>query len=318
MNARRPLLLLLMVLAIGGALYWALSRDHRATRTVSATIETDDIRVASRYGGRVVSIQAHEGETLVAGQPILMLEAPELAARRDHAAAVLREREHGPRTEEIAAALAEREALTAQLAYARAELERARELFADQTISATERDQAVSRADALTKSQAAAEQRYQLLQTGTRPEQLDQARASLAELESMLKELTITAPTNTTCELIHVKVGDVLAPGQAAATLLLADQLWVRVYVPELWLGRISVGEDVAVRVDSHPDAIFRGRIVQINREAEFTPRNVQTVGERVKQVFGVKVSLPTENGVLKAGMAADVEFPGVPRVPSD
>jgi hypothetical protein len=52
--------------------------------------------------------------------------------------------------------------------------------------------------------------------------------------------------------------------------------------------------------------------VEQIARSAEFTPRNVQTVGERVKQVFGIKVRLDNQEGKLRAGMAADVTFPNV------
>lgn len=319
MNARRPLLLLLLVLVVGGFLYWALSRNHRTTRSVSGTIETDEVHVASRYGGRVTAVHAGEGASLAPGQPIATLEAAELLAQRDRLAAQLQELANGPRAEEIAAALAEREALAAQRTFARAEEQRARELFADNTISATELDQAVSRANALAKSQTAAEQRYLLLKTGTRPEQLEQARAQLAELEAHIAELSITAPAaEVTLEVLNVKPGDVVAPNQPIATLLLTDRLWVRVFIPELWLGRVGVGQEVSVRVDSHPDRTFTGVIEQINRQAEFTPRNVQTVGERVKQVFGVKVRLPEETGILKAGMSVDVEFPHVPPVPTD
>jgi hypothetical protein len=54
------------------------------------------------------------------------------------------------------------------------------------------------------------------------------------------------------------------------------------------------------------------GIVEQINRQAEFTPRNVQTVEERIKQVFGVKVRLDNSSNELRAGMSADVKFPGV------
>jgi len=110
-----------------------------------------------------------------------------------------------------------------------------------------------------------------------------------------------------------VKVGDVLAPNQNIATLLLTNHLWVRVYVPEPWLGHIQLGETVAVRVDSDPGRAFSGVVEQIARAAEFTPRNVQTVSERIKQVFGIKVRLDPRDGQLRAGMAADVAFPNVP-----
>jgi HlyD family secretion protein len=126
--------------------------------------------------------------------------------------------------------------------------------------------------------------------------------------------MKISAPTNCVLEVLSVKVGDVLAPNQPVATLLLTNHIWVRVFVPEPWLGHIKLGDAVKVRVDSFPEEDFPGTVEQIARAAEFTPRNVQTVGERVKQVFGVKVRLDNAEGQLRAGMAADVSFPNVPR----
>src|SRR5207248_2435595 len=124
--------------------------------------------------------------------------------------------------------------------------------------------------------------------------------------------MNIAAPSDCVLEVLSVKPGDVLAPNREVATLLLPQHLWVRVYVPEPWLGFLKLDQTVKVRVDSFPEKDFEGRIEQINRAAEFTPRNTQTVAERIKQVFGVKIRLPTESGVLRAGMAADVFFGNV------
>ena len=189
---------------------------------------------------------------------------------------------------------------------------RAEELFAQKTISATEHDQALTRASTLEKNVAAAKSRYDLLLAGTRAERLAQARAELAETDAQLREMSIVAPSNSVLEVLSVKVGDVLAANQALATLLLTNHLWVRVFVPEPWLGHIQLGEQVTVRVDSDPGKDFSGKVEQIARAAEFTPRNVQTVGERIKQVFGIKVRLDNREGKLRAGMAADVTFPNV------
>jgi HlyD family secretion protein len=153
-----------------------------------------------------------------------------------------------------------------------------------------------------------------LLLAGTRPERLAQARAQQAELDAQLREMNIAAPTNCVLEVLSVKVGDVLAPNQPIATLLLTNHLWVRVFVPEPWLGHLKLAAAVNVRVDAFPGKDFAGVVEQVAREAEFTPRNVQTVGERVKQVFGVKVRLDNPEGQLRAGMAADVSFPGMPK----
>jgi len=114
--------------------------------------------------------------------------------------------------------------------------------------SAAERDRAMTRAEALAGSVAAAGSRYALLQAGTRPEKLTQLRAQLAELDTQVRELRILAPTNCVLELLSVRVGDVLAPNREAATLLLPDHLWVRVFVPEPWLGGRKPGDVVTVR----------------------------------------------------------------------
>jgi multidrug resistance efflux pump len=140
------------------------------------------------------------------------------------------------------------------------------------------------------------------------------SRAQLAEIDSHLREMKITAPSDCVLEVLSVKVGDVLAPNQQIATLLLTNHIWVRVFVPETWLGQIQIGEQVRGRVDSFAGKDFSGMVEQIAREAEFTPRNVQTVGERVKQVFGIKVRLDNSEGKLRAGMSADVSFPNVPK----
>lgn len=295
-----------------GTLLVAGCKPAAAISAVSGTIEVDESRVASRYGGRVEQISTQEGESLAGGQTIAVLDAAELHARRDQVAAVLAEAEAGPRQEEIAAAKAEWEAQTAQQALANAERQRAAELMTEKTISATEFDRATTAAQATQQAVAAARARYDLLRAGTRPERLAQVRAQLAELDSQLRETRIVAPTNGVLEVLSVKVGDVLAPNQPVATVLLTNHLWVRVFVPEPWLGHIQLGDAVTVCVDSFAGRAFAGTVEQIARSAEFTPRNVQTVGERVKQVFGVKIRLDAARGQLRAGMAADVTFPRV------
>jgi HlyD family secretion protein len=289
----------------------ASCRQPPGPQGVSGTIETDEVHVASRYGGRVEKIFAWEGDVLTNGQVIAELDAAELRAQRDHAAAVLEELVAGPRPQEIAAARSDWEALAADSELARVEARRSRELFADKAIAEAERDRAESRAAALEKGVAAARSRYDLLLAGTRPERVTQARARLAELDSQLREMRVTARTNCVLEVLSVKAGDVLPPNREVATLLLSDHLWVRVYVPQPWLGSIKLGQKVRVTLDAFPGQDFEGEVEQISRIAEFTPRNVQTVGERVKQVFGIKVRLSGDQ--VRAGMSAEVFFADVP-----
>jgi HlyD family secretion protein len=297
---------------LGGLLLLAAScRKDPGPPTVSGTIETDEVHIASRYGGRVEHLFAREGDRLTNGQIVAELDAAELRALRDQAAATLDEWLAGARPQERIAASNDWQALAAELDLARLEDRRNRELIASKVISETERDRASSRVAALEKSAAAARSRFDLVEAGTRPERVAHGRARLAEIDAQLREMRVTAPADCVLEVLSVKVGDVLPPNREVATLLHTDHLWVRVYVPQPWLGEIQIGQKVEVRADAFPGKEFEGVVEQVNRSAEFTPRNVQTPGERLKQVFGVKVRLRASE--IRAGMSADVIFPKVP-----
>jgi RND family efflux transporter MFP subunit len=255
---------------------------------VSGTIEIDEAHVGPRSSGRVDKIFAQEGDRLHEGQIIAQLEANELRARRELAAA------------QIDTAIRNADAQSAQLEFLRDEAARQKDLLQRKVVSPSDAQRADSSAKTQEKNVEAAQM------------QVLQARAQLADTDAQLKEMQVVAPTDSVLEVLSVKVGDVLPPNGEVATLLLTQHLWVRVYVPETWLGFIKDGEQVRVQVDSFPGKDFPGVVEQINRQAEFTPRNVQTVGDRIKQVFGVKVRLPSNDDRLRAGMAADVYFPNV------
>jgi RND family efflux transporter MFP subunit len=278
--------LMLSVGALALLLLVAGCSDRR--NAVSGTIEVDEAHVGPRAGGRVEKIFAWEGDRLHEGQVIVQLDASELRARRDLAAA------------QIDTAVHDADAQEAQLVFLRDDAKRQQDLLQRRVVSATDAERADSAAKSQEKNVAAAKMR------------VAQARAQLADIDSQLAEMQVIAPADSILEVLSVKVGDVLPANREAATLLLTGHLWVRVYVPESWLGLIKLGEHVRVRVDSFPHTDFDGLVEQINRQAEFTPRNVQTVADRIKQVFGVKIRLPSDDDRLRAGMAADVYFPNV------
>jgi HlyD family secretion protein len=256
--------------------------------TVSGTIEVDEVHVGPRSGGRVEKIFAWEGDRLRAGQPIVQLEATELLARRDLAEA------------QINTAIHDADAQEAQVQFLRDDARRQQDLLKRKVVSPNDAERAASAAKAQEKNVEAARMR------------VTQARAQLADIDAQLAEMQVVAPGDSILEVLSVKVGDVLPANREVATLILPQHVWVRVYVPEPWLGLIKVGDHVRVRVDSFPGTDFDGVVEQINRQAEFTPRNVQTVADRIKQVFGVKIRLPNNDERLRAGMAADVYFPNV------
>ena len=268
----------------------AVSSCQHPNNAVSGTIEVDEVHVGPRSGGRVEKIFAWEGDSLRTGQPIVQLEATELKARRDLAEA------------QINTAIHDADAQQAQLEFLRDDAARQADLLKRKVVSPNDAERAVSAAKSQEKNVEAARMR------------VTQARAQLADIDAQLAEMQVIAPSDSILEVLSVKVGDVLPANREVATLLLTGHLWVRVFVPEPWLGHIKVGDHVRVRTDSFRDQDFDGVVEQVNRQAEFTPRNVQTVEDRIRQVFGVKIRLPNNDDRLRAGMAADVYFPNMPK----
>jgi len=80
--------------------------------------------------------------------------------------------------------------------------------------------------------------------------------------------------------------------------------------VPETQLGRIHVGDEVPITVDSFPNRTFKGRVEHINAVGEYTPRNLQTADERANQVFSTRVGIVEGEKDLRAGMAAFIRVP--------
>lgn len=297
-----------VVLAAGAAVV-ALKWERRDTGLVLAgTVEARDVEVGSLIGGRVKRVLVDEGSAVAAGSPIVEFETdlidPQIQqqeAKVAEASANLEKSIHGPRIEEIASARATAE---------NTESERKRQKsLLDQGLAPQQAYDA-----ALTAAKTAAEALKEL-ERGNRPEDIAAARASLdAEkkqlgyLERQRAEALVSAPASGVIESMDLRPGDLVVANQPVARMLEASELWVRVYVPEPELGRVRIGQRAAVSVDTFPGRTFPGRVVEIRTQAEYTPRNVQTLDQRMDQVFGVKVAIdPTPD--LKPGMAANVRL---------
>jgi HlyD family secretion protein len=242
---------------------------------------------------------------------------------------------NGYRSEDIAAAQADVERAAADEVRSRLDFQRYEALAEKDLVSKQQRDTA----EANWKMALAQQQNYQhkldVLKRGYRPEEIasaeahyretlatqakfergnrredvDLAKAAYAYDEARFREREVTAPSAATVEVLDVRPGDIIAPNTPVATLLEQDQIYVRIYIPETELGRVQLGQKAEVRVDSFPKTVFDGVVEQINQQAEFLPRNVQTREERVHQVFGVKIRINDPAGHVLAGMAADVKL---------
>jgi HlyD family secretion protein len=101
--------------------------------------------------------------------------------------------------------------------------------------------------------------------------------------------------------------GEQLQPGSPICVITRLNEAWLTVYVTDLDLARIRIGQEVMVRTDGGQTR--KGRLTYIASKAEFTPKNVQTQQERVKLVYRIKVLVPNPDFTLKPGMPADAEI---------
>ncbi len=136
-----------------------------------------------------------------------------------------------------------------------------------------------------------------------------QAAAALSLLQIQLNKSIVTAPVDGVVININNEIGELVGAGSNVIQLAKLDVVSLTVYIPEDVYGRIPIGQKVSITIDSFPGETFYGEVISIADEAEFTPRNVQTVEGRKATVYAVEIEIQNSNLKLKPGMPADVNF---------
>ena len=136
-----------------------------------------------------------------------------------------------------------------------------------------------------------------------------QTQAELDLIDVQISKLTVFSPIDGVVLTRIVEPGEVVQVGAAVMTVGQLSPLKITVYIPEDRYGEINLGQTAQVTVDSFPAQEFSASVVHIADQAEFTPRNVQTVEGRRNTVFAIELSIENADGKLKPGMPADVNF---------
>lgn len=158
-----------------------------------------------------------------------------------------------------------------------------------------------------------AQARLDLLREGSRPEeiaiaeaQVAQARAAMTMALTQQSMLTLTAPISGVVATHSFHVGEIVPPGRAILVLTDLDVIHLTLYVPESRISKVRAGQQVAVTTDAYPGVTFTGAVERIGVEAEYTPGNVATTGERDRRVFAVRVRIPNSDHRLRPGIPAE------------
>ena len=138
---------------------------------------------------------------------------------------------------------------------------------------------------------------------------LEQARSAAKVVENQLDKTVIQAPVSGIILARNAETGETVSPGSILLVIGQLEEVELIVYIPETEYGRVNIGDQVTIVTDSFPGESFSGTVVYISDQAEFTPRNVQTVEGRRATVYAIKLSVPNPDLKLKPGMPADVTF---------
>jgi HlyD family secretion protein len=260
-------------------------------------------------------------------------------ANYQRAKAALAELEAGSRPEEITAAEATAEATKVEVERTKLDYDRLTKLLKSGASAQNEYDTARSAYFSAVAKQAESQARLRLVKEGPRKEQIDQARSAMqatkeqydmvkkgpreetkqqarARVEQLRQALeqaktrlgycVLTSPVSGVVLSKNTEAGEFVAAGTPIVTVGDLRNIWLRAYISDEDLGKVKLDAKARIRTDSYPNKDYWGKVTFISQEAEFTPKNVQTQKERVKQVYRIKITVPNEQNELKPGMPAD------------
>ncbi|MEY5098991.1 MAG: hypothetical protein RJA36_1710 [Pseudomonadota bacterium] len=293
---------------------WPAPDAAAATLLLSGNIEAHT-SVLSFKGvqSRIVQLPLQEGQSVRSGELLAQLDMRDLAQQVavSEAAVVVQRRQLDAALQNVEAARKTVAADQATLAQRQLDLGRALGLQQQGFVS----DAAVDAArTAVLQAHAGLERDQALLLVAER--NVDVARAArdgagqaleLARLQRA--NATLVAPFDGVIVARQAELGEVVAPGTPVATLADLDHVWLRAYLNETDLGRVRLGQEVAVSTDAFPGRSFQGRLAFVAAQAEFTPKSVETHAERVTLVYRVKIDLDNAGHWLLPGMPADARL---------
>ena len=289
----------------------------------SGNIEATNIIVSSQVNGKIISILKDEGTKVSAGDTIMIIDPSTYKMQLSGAEASLAASEAqlellkiGSRKEDIKQSEEALRQAEVNNQTAEQDKERFENLYQSKSITKKQYDDAVARYEITLAQLKAAKENFQKVKNIARPEEVKQAEANVNRLKAnvdltkkSLNDCYVTSPSAGIIVKKFVEAGE--NAGMMTSLFKVSDLSSVDliVYVSETELGKVKLNQEVDVKVDTYPDKTYKGKVIYISPEAEFTPKSIQTKEERTKLVYSVKVRINNPDYELKDGMPADASI---------
>ncbi len=313
----------LFIIAISFIFLQCASKQPSNEINASGTIETTDVVISSKGAGQVKNIPVDEGSTIRKNEllmnldhELLDIQLRQAQASADQANAQLRLLQAGARKEDIKLAQEQVSQAKINLDQALVDKERFAKLFESSTITQKQYEDVALRYDLALNQYNSARESLNKVQNITRPEEIESAKANLRRnqvsidlIQKNIDDCTITSPVDGIVSKKFVEIGEYVTPGAAVLKISDLQTVDLYIYITEEQLGKVKLGQQAEVRIDTYKDKIYKGEVIFISPEAEFTPKSIQTQDERTKLVFAVKIRIPNNDFDLKSGMPADAKL---------
>ena len=258
-------------------------------------LEATEVQIASKNAGRLAQVLVHEGDKVIIGQLLAVMDTRTLEAKLQQALAGV----SGAR-QNVAVAQATVQLRQSEQRLAKQELKRARLMYERGYYSAQLFDQQNARYDTSNAAVRSAQAQVLALIAG-----IGEAVAQAASLQSEIDDGSLRAPINGSIQLRMAEPGEVLGAGGQVFVLIDLHDQYMNLYLPAATAGKLTLGDEAKIVLDALPGQQLSARITFIEDKAQFTPKEVETRDERQKLVFRVKALLisPTDTPQAKPGM---------------
>ncbi len=288
--------------------------------TASGTVEATESSIAAQVPGRILKMNFEEGSLVRQGDTLTEIDHRSLdeQVKEARAALVMAKQQYdllvtGARSEDLKVGEEGVKQARANFDLAKLAFDRTQKLYNEHSVSQSQMDAARAQYTVASAQLTSAEQNLEKLRHYARPEEIRSAAAQVQQAQAAFGNATIafdhsfvTAPFSGTVLDKLQEPGDFASIGTPLYTIANLKTMKMTVYVNEVDLARIRLGNRAKVLLDGMPNHPFTGKVIYISPTAEFTPKNVETKQDRIKLVFAVKLAIANPEGYLKAGLPAD------------
>lgn len=268
--------------------WWKLGQKNALPAGIvsgNGRIESVQVDVAAKYGGRIKEILAREGDLVDEGQVLVRMDTNEMEAELAKDKAKMAESEET--AAEIKTQIVKDES---QLKLAEVEFKRAKNLMDRRVIAQEEYDRYKTRLDTARASLDGSNAKLKTVN-----QTISAAAADVKKTEVRIEDSTLKSPVKGRVLYRLAEPAEVVGLGGKVLTLINLGDIYMEIYLPAQDAARVKIGADSRIVLDARPEYAAQAKVSYVSPEAQFTPKQVETRSERDKLMFRVKLQVPPE-----------------------